>query len=258
MHQMVVKKFGMDECKPAATPIENGLSLMIGEKEGLTEQPYRELIGCLTYATQTTRPDLCASTNYFSRFQGCCTDEHFMYAKRILRYIHGTADMEMVYRRNAEADILIGYTDSDWAGDKVDRKSTSGYVFKVYGNTVSWLTQKQPTVALSSTEAEYYALGMGICEAVWLRSLLKEIGHPCNSSTTIFEDNQSCIKVAEEPREHKRMKHIDVKYCFIRQAIAEKKISLKYIPTNDQVADIMTKGLGRVLFQKHRDSLNLN
>lgn len=254
----VLGKFGMNDCKSAATPIENGLSLQIGDINNLTDQPYRELIGCLTYATQTTRPDLCASTNYFSRFQGCCSDEHFIYAKRILRYIHGTAELKMVYHRDATANILIGYTDSDWAGDKIDRKSTSGYVFKVFGNTVSWLSQKQPTVSLSSTEAEYLALAKGICEGKWLRCLLKEIGHPCNQPTTIFEDNQSCIKVAEEPREHKRMKHIDVKYNFIREAIANKEIILKYIPSNDQVADIMTKGLGRILFQKHRDNLNLN
>lgn len=253
----MVKKFCMDDCKAAATPMENGLSLAIGDKEKLTKQPYRELIGCLTYATQTTRPDLCASTNYFSRFQGCCTDEHFVYAKRILRYIQGTADMKMVYRRNAEADILTGYADSDWAGDKTDRKSTSGYVFKVFGNTISWLTQKQPTIALSSTEAEYYALGMAICEAMWLRSLLVEIGHPCGTATTILEDNQSCIRVAEEPREHKRMKHIDVKYSFIRDTISKKEVKLKYVSTSDQTADIMTKALGRILFEKHRSNLNL-
>lgn len=253
----VLMKFEMNNCKSATTPIENGLSLPNGDKNNLTDKPYRELIGCLTYATQTTRPDLCASTNFFSRFQSCCTDEHFMYAKRILRYIHGTSELRMVYHRNATADILTGYADSDWAGDKNDRKSTSGYVFMVFGNTVSWLSQKQPTVSLSSTEAEYLALAKCICEAKWLRCLLNELGHRCMSSTTIFEDNQSCIKVAEEPREHKRMKHIDVKYNFIREAVANKEIKLQYISTNDQVADIMTKGLGRILFQKHRNRLNL-
>lgn len=254
----VLKKFDMFDCKPAATPIEKGLNLMNGDENSLTNQPYRELIGCLTYATQTTRPDLCSSTNYFSRFQNCCTDEHYNYAKRILRYIRGTADLKLIYHRNESADILTGYTDSDWAGDLNDRKSTSGYVFKIFGNTVSWLSQKQPTVSLSSTEAEYLALSNGVCEAKWLRCLLKELGHECNTPTTIFEDNQSCIKVAEEPRGHKRMKHIDVKYNFIREAVANKEVELKYIPTNDQVADIMTKGLGRILFQKHRKSLNLN
>ncbi|XP_055922701.1 uncharacterized protein LOC129953476, partial [Eupeodes corollae] len=209
----------MNNCKTAATPIENGLHLQNDDGNNLSSQPYRELIGCLTYASQTTRPDLCASTNYFSRFQNCFTDEHFMYAKRILRYIQGTSDMKMVYRRDSEADILTGYADSDWAGDKNDCKSTSGYVFKVFGNTVSWLSQKQPTISLSSTEAEYLALAKCICEAKWLRCLLKEIGHPCNSPTTIFEDNQACIKVAEESRDHKRMKHIDVKYNFIRESI---------------------------------------
>lgn len=181
----VLGKFSMNDCKSAATPIESRLSLRIGDRNDLTDQPYRELIGCLTYTTQTTRLDLCATTNYFARFQGCCSDEHFMYAKRIL------AELRMVYRLDAAADVLVGYTDSDWAGDKIDCKSTSGYVFKVFGNTVSWLSQKQPTVSLSSTEAEYLALAKGVCEAKWLRCLLREIGHPCNSPTTIIEDNQS-------------------------------------------------------------------
>lgn len=255
--EKVLRKFNMIDCKAVSTPIESGIDLQKGESNQDCNAPYRELMGCLTYATITTRPDLCAATNYFSRFQSCYGDEHFKHAKRMLRYIRGTMNLKLVYGRRNDAEPLIGYADADWAGDKNDRKSTSGYVYKVFGNTVSWCSRKQPTVSLSSTEAEYIALSNAICEGKWLRSLLSELGIDSDRATIVYEDNQSCIRVADEPREHKRMKHIDVKYNFIRESIASGEFKLEYIPTGDQVADIMTKGLGQQLFVKHRLNLEL-
>lgn len=133
----VLKKFKMEECKAASTPIEKNLHLEKGDSNNCSNHPYRELMGCLTYATITTRPDLCAAVNYFISFQSCYSEQHFNYAKHILRYINGTIDMKMIYGKNPEAEILVGYSDADWGGDKNDRKSISGYVFKVFGNTVS-------------------------------------------------------------------------------------------------------------------------
>lgn len=253
----VLRKFEMDKCKPAYTPIENSLHLEKDDMNYKCNKPYRELIGCLIYATLTTRPDLCASTNYFSRYQSSFNDIHYDYAKRILRYIKGTIDLKLAYHRNPDADILVGYTDADWANDLIDRKSVSGYIFKVFGNTVSWASRKQSTVSLSSTEAEYVALSQGACEAIWLRNLLRELGITCNEPIKIFEDNQSCIRVAQDPKEHKRMKHIDVRYNFIRDAVSNKVVSIEYVSSGEQTADIMTKGLGRNLFEKHRNNLNL-
>lgn len=253
----VLEKFGMSDCRGITTPLETNLDLRKVESGLDPDIPYRELIGCLIYVTLTTRPDLCASTNYFSRFQACYTEEHFNYAKRILRYIKETIDLKFVYKKHEGADILHGYVDADWAGDKTDRKSTSGYVFKVFGNTIAWASRKQSTVSLSSTEAEYIALAEGVCEAKWLRSLLRELGFECEHATIIYEDNQSCIYIANEPRDHKRLKHVDVKFNFIRDSIAEKEIELRYKQSNEQVADIMTKALTKTLFIKHRHNLDL-
>lgn len=253
----VLAKFGMSDCKEIATPMEVGLNLAKGNSNDLPNVPYRELIGCLTYATITSRPDLCAALNYFSRFQSCYTVEHFTHAKRMLRYIKGTLNMAMIFKRHEDASLLHGYTDSDWANDKNDRKSISGYVFKVFNNTVSWASRKQATVSLSSTEAEYISLANGICEAKWIRSLLGEIGFGCSGATILYEDNQSCIKVAQDSCEHKRMKHIDIKYNFIRESIGNEEVTLRYKSTTDQLADIMTKAIGRILFEKHRANLNL-
>lgn len=253
----VLQKFEMEKCKPKSTPMEKGLHLERGNAENCSKQPYRELIGCLIYATVTTRPDLCAATGYFSRFQSCFAEEHYNYAKHILRYIQGTIDLKLKYEKQNAADVLTGYVDADWGGDKNDGKSTSGYVFKVFGNTVSWASRKQTTVSLSSTEAEYVALAEAICEAKWIRKLLDELGIECAGPIPIFEDNQSCIVIAEEPREYKRMKHINIKYHFIREVIANGEIELRYKPTDEQIADMMTKALGGKNFIKHRANLNL-
>lgn len=253
----MLRKFGMTDCKGISTPIESGIDLCRGDKANHDGIPYRELMGCLTYATLTTRPDLCAATNYFSRFQSCFGDEHFKHAKRILRYIRETMDLKLIFRRRIDAEPLVGFVDADWAGDKNDRKSTSGYVFQVFGNTVSWSSRKQPTVSMSSTEAEYVALANGICEGKWLRSLLIELGIDCHDAATIFEDNQSCIAIANDPKEHKRMKHVDVKFHFIRESIANGEFKLEYIPTGEQTADIMTKGLNRGIFERHRLGLGI-
>lgn len=253
----VLAKFEMENSKSIATPMESRLQLEKGAADVTSNQPYRELMGCLTYAAISTRPDLCISTNYFSRFQSCYNDNHYSHAKRILRYIRGTSDMKLVYKRQEDEEVLTGYVDSDWANDPNDRKSTSGYIFKVFGNAISWTSRKQSTVALSSTEAEYLALAEAICEEKWIRGMLKELGMESENPTTIYEDNQSCIAVAESSHENKRLKHVDVKFNFIRESILNREVQLKYIPTTDQTADIMTKGLDRILFEKHRANLNL-
>src|SRR6202012_5074213 len=152
---------------------------------------------------------------------------------------------------------MVGYADSDFASDITDRKSVSGYVFKVYGCTVSWISRKQQTVSLSSTEAEYIALATAASEAIWLRGLLKELNHEQFKPTKIYEDNQASISIAQDPKEHKRMKHIDIKYNFLRDIIATEYIELEYIPSTNQLADIMTKALPIKTFQRLRQALGL-
>jgi len=182
-----------------------------------TNKPYRELIGCLMYIMIQTRPDLSIAVNLlFSRYQSQPIDSLYNQLKRVLRYVKGTTDFGLIYTKGKEVSPLRGFVDADFANDINDKKSTSGYLFQIYGSTVCWSTRKQSTVAISSTEAEYLALALAIQEAICLKGLLVEmyvIG--AGEQIVLYEDNQSCIKIAEAPIKHQRLKHLDTKYNFI-------------------------------------------
>ena len=154
--------------------------------------------------------------------------------------------------------MLSGYSDADWAGDLDTRRSISGYVFQIQGNTVSWCSKKQASVSRSTTEAEYIALSVASQEAVWMRRLLADVGLQQEEPSTIFEDNQGAIELSKNPKFHNRTKHIDISFHFIREQVNLKVISVKYCPTEDMLADIMTKGLPKITFQRFRELLRIN
>ncbi|XP_061505704.1 uncharacterized protein LOC133392003 [Anopheles gambiae] len=192
-----------------------------------------------------------------SQFQSCPTELHWTHAKRILRYIKGTLDLALVFSAKDPAPVLEAFADADWANDLVDRRSITGYVFRVCGGAVSWLTKKQSTISLSSTEAELVALSTAVCHGVWLVRLLKELSMEPEGPVVYYEDNQSTIRVVEEERDTARLKHVDVRHRFIREEIQRGRVAVRYVPTGEQVADMMTKGLSSGLFQKHRAKLGL-
>lgn len=247
----ILKRFEMDNCKPASIPMEPNLKLKKNDSDGKLNKPYRELIGCLSYLAITTRPDLSAAVNYFSQFQSNPTDEHWNYLKRILRYLKGTSDFGIHFRKTTnEVKQLSVYADANWATDVNDRRSVSGVLVKLYGSTVSWFSRKQGAVSLSSTEAECAALVDGACELIWMKKLLTEIGILENTVPTIFEDNQSTIAIMEASSSSKRLKHSDVKFHFIKDCLKQREFEIQYIPTTDQLADLLTKGLLSSSFRK--------
>lgn len=255
--ERLLQRFNMSDCKPVSTPIENRLRLQRGDESKRTNKPYRELVGCLVYVTLTTRPDLSAAVNYYSQFQSCPTDEHWGHLKRVLRYIRGTLDLGIQFEGDDNAPIIEAYSDADWGNDTTDRRSLTGYVFRVYGCTTSWITRKQSTVSLSSTEAELIALCMTVCHGIWVVRLLEDLGIKLQGPVIYHEDNQSAIRVVEEERDTGRLKHIDIKFRFVRDHIQRGLIQMKYVPTNLQPADIMTKGLPAKLFLQHRTALGM-
>ncbi|MCO5566319.1 hypothetical protein L7F22_019996 [Adiantum nelumboides] len=158
-----------------------------------------------------------------------------------------TVNYGMFYEKNAKL-YLYGYTDADWVGDFMDRRSPSGYAFSIGNGMISWSSKKQPTVALSSTEAEYRGAALAACEESWLRVLMAAFGFDNVDSVTIYCDNISSIMLAKNPVYHARTKHIEVHYHFIREKVLAGEIDLVYVKTNDQVADIFTKALGKEKF----------
>lgn len=247
----MLKRFKMDDCKPISTPMEYRLKLQYGAEIDRTTHPYRDLIGCLTYAATTTRPDLAASVNCFSQYQSCPTDLHWAYLKRVLRYVKGSLDVGSIYRRNQSAVTMEVFCDADWANDVADRRSVSGAIFKVFGCTTAWITRKQQTVSLSSTEAELAALCVAACHEQWLVRLIRDFGYDPGEPVVFFEDNQSSMRIAEESKDFGRLKHVDVKFHYLRGLVRQKKIVLQFVTTVDQQADMMTKSLPVAAFRKH-------
>ncbi|KAK2988354.1 hypothetical protein RJ640_001539 [Escallonia rubra] len=214
----VLKRFNMKNCNPISIPIEVENKLSRHVKEGPIDRTlFKSLVGSLTYLT-CTRPDILYAVGYISRYMENPTTNHFKVAKRILRYFKGTTDLGIFYPASGDMK-LVGYSDSDWARDVDDRKSTTGFVFYFGEAAFTWTSKKQSIVTLSTCEAEYVAATSTVCHAIWLRSLLKEL---LNKSTQIYVDNKSPIALAKNPVFHDRSKHINTRYHFIRESIAKK------------------------------------
>lgn len=243
----VLKNFCMENCKIANTPMEgkmdyDNLSNNCKSDVNLSSLPYQKLIGSLMYLSVLTRPDITFAVNYLSQFNNNYTEYHWQCAKRLLRYLKGTKNYKLSFSKNNSSSLdLLGFVDSDWAND-CDRKSYTGYVFKLSGGPISWQSSKQKTTALSSTEAEYIGLCEASKEAVYLKSFLNELVGFKNS-VTINNDNQSAQKLAANPIFHKRSKHIDVRYHFVRECIVKNLINIQYQETSEMVADVLTKSL---------------
>jgi hypothetical protein len=207
------------------------------------------------YAMLGTRPDLCLSISLLSRFQNCASNLLHNLLKRLLRYVKGTLKLKLIYKRN-HVGRIIGYADADWGGDTTDRKSTSGFCFFVNGCIVSWGSKKQSTVALSSTEAEYISLSLCVSEACFLVNMLRELNYFCEKrKAVIFEDNQSTIRCCNSLEQIKRIKHLDIKFHFIKEKIRDGTVEIRYINTREQVADILTKPLNKATFERLRQKM---
>ena len=220
---------------------------------------YQSAVGSLLYLSTKTRPDISYAVGVVARFSAKPTNIHWSAVKRIFRYLNGTTNLGLLYKHQTDVG-LYGYSDADYAGDRNDRKSTSGYVFLISGGAISWKSKKQSCVALSTAEAEYMALASTIQEAIWLRQLLSNLhqNKPNTSeATTIFEDNQSAIWMARNQQCHGQSKHIDVKYHFVREKVSEGVIELRYCDTTNMLADMFTKGLNGPQFKKLKKGIGM-
>ena len=254
----MLARFGMTNCVSAKTPLDPSLPLINATSRDQLASPtlYHQMVGSFNYIAVYSRLDISNAVSQLSQFLQNPSITHLKAARHVLRYLKGTRNFATTYGRSNDLTIR-GFTDADWGGDKNDRRSHTGYVFSVNNGPVSWTSRKQTTVATSTTEAEYMALSDGTREAIarsiFFKELMVEIPTPL-----ILSDSNGALTIAEEPTNHQRTKHIDIRYHFIRHAIRENKVNVNYVPSKDNPADILTKSLSASLHQRALSIMQLS
>jgi histone deacetylase 1/2 len=254
----LLHRVNMENCNPTSTPLRatEQLARNTGTLLGADDSfRYRSVVGGLQYLT-LTRPDISFAVNKVCQFLSQPTDVHWEAVKRILRYVKGTLQTGLQIRKSSSTGISI-FTDADWAGCVDDRRSTGGFAVFVGPNLISWSSKKQPTVSRSSTEAEYKALANGAAEAIWIESLLKELGVARQRTPIIWCDNLGATYLTANPVFHARTKHIEIDFHFVRERVAAGELDVRFISSNDQLADVFTKPATRQMLDRFKTNLNL-
>lgn len=260
----IIDQFGQRDAHPTKTPMDPGLKLRRPDRskftpadlDALAKLPYRSLVGCCLYLAQATRYDIYYVVQQLSQYLDCYSYSHWNAAVHLVRYLKGTRNLQLVLGGTNPIQ-LTGFTDSDWANCLDTRRSVGGYAFTLGSGIISWTAKKQKTVASSSCEAEYTAAFECCKEAIWLRTLLACINLPEAKSTVILCDNNAAINLSEDPSLHQRVKHIDIKYHFLRERVHANEVRLAYVNTKNNPADLFTKALDTVQFTRLRGFMGL-
>ena len=252
-----LEEFNINECREVYTP--GDVNIMLNDSKGeVNKHTYMQISGSLIYALHT-RPDIAHATNLVCRFSQKPNATHLRAAKRVLKYLKDTANYGLRYRNDenkyGNECVITGFSDADWAGEKCDRKSTTGYCVYVNDNLISWNTKKQQSVALSTAEAELMAIVETVREVEWLSMLLTEMGYRVKKPSTIWCDNVAAISITQHDSDHDRTKHIDIRICYIRDIVKKGGIVVKWIESGKQTADIFTKTVRPQVFLTHRNNL---
>ena len=262
--ESVLKRFDVIGWKTIDSPIYKGTVLSermapASDEERLKMQsvPYAQAIGSLMYAMNCTRPDLAFVVSLVSRYQANPGMQHWQAIKRVFRYLLGTKDMKLTYQ--AENLSLEGYSDSDYAGCKDDRKSTAGYVFMLGGGAVAWASKKQKCVTKSTMEAEFVACSLAASEAVWIKEFLAglQLEQWTDAPVQIYCDNLATVSTLRNGEISSRAKHIEVHYFYVFDMLQRGKLTVSHLPTVEMLADPLTKALTTDLFVKHVHSFGL-
>lgn len=259
----VLERFNMSNCRPASTPFGYNIELLKSTDEDhaifIKQNPnYRKAVGSLMYIAICTRPDISFAVGVLSRFLEKPNQLHWDSFIHVLRYLKSTDNLTIKYTSQRETDLKPnpswtfpeGASDTDWAGDRSTLRSTTGYVFKFMGGAISWRSQLQPTVALSSTEAEYRAITEAGQEALWLMKLMKQLEIPVNTPLKLICDNLSAIHLAQNPVHHGQVKHVAIEHHWIREHVSNGTFKMKNVYTSEMIADLLTKNLSKGPFVK--------
>jgi histone deacetylase 1/2 len=255
----LLARVGMKDCTPCPTPLalNDKLSLHDGSLLGSDDSThYRSIVGALQYLT-LTRPDLSFSVNKVCQFHHAPTTVHWTAVKRILRYISGTLKVGLTFQRSSST-LLSAFSDSDWAGDLNDRRSTGGFAILFGPNLISWSSRKQDTVSRSSTEAEYKALANATAELIWVEALIRELGVSLKEKPCSWCDNLGATFLSANPVFHARTKHIEIDFWFVRERVARRQLDIRFISSKDQIADGFTKTLCLKKLDEFKRNLNLS
>ncbi|KAK2970044.1 hypothetical protein RJ640_014984 [Escallonia rubra] len=246
----LLRETGMLACQPVDTPVEEGLKLRIESNQVPVDKGrYQRLVGRLMYLAHT-RPDLAYALSTVSQYMHNPGEQHMNAVLRILRYLKSAPGQGILFTKNEDHQSVDVYTDADWAGAVDDRRSTSGYFTFVGGNLVTWRSKKQNVVARSSAEAEFRGIALGVCEALWLRLLLQDLGCVSKQPIKLYCDNKAACDIAHNPVQHDRTKHVEIDRFFIKEKLDEKIVELPHIRSEDQLADILTKAVSSRVFSK--------
>ncbi len=258
-----VEAMGPDDVAIRSTPMEAGLRLQAAaENDPLLSTEaiitFQQVLGKAVYAAHRTRPDIANAVGAIGAHNSCPRKSHWEALRRVMRYLRGTAALGLYFDGAMCGDeiLLTGCVDADY-GNHPDRKSITGYLFQLGGATISWRSKKQDSTSSSTVEAEYMAATQAVKEALWLRGLLQELGSPQPGATRILEDNQGCIAISKDPCLKSGTKHIDIQFHFTREKVRRGAVTLEYVGTADQTADLLTKPLPGPAFQHHRAAMRL-
>jgi len=261
----VLERFRMDKCSTSPVPIQKGdkFSLMQCPKNDLERKqmeniPYASVVGSLMYAQTCTRPDISFAVGMLGRYQSNPGLEHWKAAKKVLRYLQGTKNHMLTYRKSDHLEV-IGYTDSDFAGCVDTRKSTFGYVYLLAGGAISWKSAKQSVIAASTMEAEFVACFEATVQANWLRNFISGLGvvDSISKPLKIYCDNSAAVFFSKNDKYSKGAKHMELKYFAVKEEVQKRKVSIEHISTDLMIADHLTKGLPPKLYVGHVKNMGI-
>jgi len=254
----ILTRMGMLKCKPVSTPMSSTEKVSQYDGDPLGPEDctrYRSIVGALQYVT-LTRPDLAFAVNKVCQYLHSPTTAHWTAVKRIVRYLKFSENVGLLIRKRSPM-VVSAFSDADWAGCRDDRRSTGGFAVFLGSNVISWSARKQPTVSRSSTEAEYKSMANATTEMIWVEQLLGELGVKLKSRPRLWCDNLGATYLSANPVFHARAKHIEIDFHFVRERIARRQLEVRFIPTEDQVADGFTKALPQRKFEEFKNNLNL-
>src|ERR1700730_2169630 len=235
-----------------------GYHIQHEETEEMCSVPYLQAVGSLMYLAVATCPDIAYAVGVLARVSKNPGLAHWKAVKHLFHYLKGTMDLKLTYAPDPSSpELFTTFSDADHAGNPDNGRSTGGYVVKMGTGAISWSSRLQGIVALSTTEAEYVAATSAGQETLWLCNLFQEMGYPISGPSALYLDSASALAVAKNPEHHGRMKHLDLRFYWLRDEVEKGTISLGHVSTSAMPADILTKALGRVKVLEMQEMLGL-